>query len=317
MVKVSVIIPARNEEEYIAACLDSLMKQTKKPFEIVVVTNNSTDKTKEIVDGYKGKGVKQIIFNGKSSAAIARNRGARVAKGDVFFFLDADVFCAPTLIGDIERVFSNPGVEHAVAPTVANVNSFIQRCNEAKVSYLRRRREAEKIVSRSVNIIRRNLFEKIGGYPEDVFYFEDRALWEEVKGYRQGDMKSTTYYNDPGTLDEFIRQAKYMGKGLSTYGLGKLLKDNPSLRIAVYSFSFISALLALILLLSPNRTVILGYAALIMAVALISYGLIRAMVYSVYSKMPLESFTWVFVLAPIRLFFMGSEYLENKLKSQQ
>ena len=315
MVKVSVIIPARNEEEYIKSCLDSLMKQTRKAFEIIVVTNNSTDRTKGIVDGYKRRGVRQIVFNGKSSAAIARNMGAGAAKGDVFFFLDADVLCSPTVIEDIHEAFSDPSVMHALTPTTSNVNSFIQKCYEAKVSYLQRRRVLEDIVNRSVNVMRKELFKKVGGYPEDVFYFEDRALWERVKGYKQGAIESPTYYNDPGTLSELIRQSRYIGKGLSTYGFKKLLQDNPSLRIAVKAFFVIFILTALALLFVTDRMVYIGYMVLVLAAAVVTYGVIRALVYSFYSRMPIESFAWVFILTPIRLFYMGMEYLRNRLRS--
>src|SRR3989304_3585243 len=51
--KVSVVIPVYNEEKYIKNCLDSLMNQTEKPDEIIVVDNNCTDKTVSIVKKYK------------------------------------------------------------------------------------------------------------------------------------------------------------------------------------------------------------------------------------------------------------------------
>lgn len=315
MVKVSVIIPARNEEEYIASCLDSLMNQTKKPFEIIVVTNNSTDRTREIVDGYRSKGVRQIVFNGKSSAAIARNIGAKAAKGDVFFFFDADMLCSPTVIEDIEGAFSDPSIKHAVTLTATNTGTFLQKCYAAKMAYLRKRWEIENITKRSANIFRKDLFKKVGGYPKDVFYFEDRELWEKVKGYRQGDIKSYTYNNDPGNINEFIRQGRYIGKGLSTYGIVKLLRDNPSLRIVVYSLFILLILLASAILLSSDRVGLIEFAIFIVFAAAIAYGLVRAIVYAIYSKMVIESFVWVFLLAPARIFFIVMEYTKNKLRS--
>lgn len=313
MVKVSVIVPARNEEEYIASCLDSLMNQTKKPFEVIVVTNNSTDRTKEIVDRYRKKGVKQIIFNGKSSAAIARNMGAETAKGDVLFFLDADMEGSPGLIEEIQKVFSDGKVMHAVPPVRANANTFVQRCFDAKMAYIRHRRVIEKSENRGVTVMRRSLFKKLGGYSRDVFYFEDRVLWDDVEKYKQGIIKSLVYHNEPGTFNEFLRQSRYMGKGLATYQLGKLLKDNPSLGIAVYSFLLVLIAAVLLLLLSPDKLESLQFVILILFAGVMVYGFVRAVVYSIYSSMPVESFGWVFILMPIRLFYAGKEYIKSKL----
>jgi glycosyltransferase involved in cell wall biosynthesis len=314
MTKVSVIIPARNEEEHIGECLDSLMEQTRKPFEIIVITNNSTDRTREIVDGYKNKGVKQIVFNGRSSAAIARNRGAKIAKGDILYFLDADITCSQTLIKEIYEVFSDTAVMHAMTPQVkAHVSTFIQRCYKAKSSYIHQRQVKEKNDIRGVNIIRKELFEKIGHYPEDIFYFEDRVWWDKVKEYKQGIIKSTVYHNDPADLREFIRQSKYIGKGVSTYKLRKLLEDNPSLAIATIAFSVLFVSILIISLIISDLVKLIWFIALILISSIIAYGLIRWVVYSIYSKMPIESFAWIFMLIPIRFFYIGLEYLKNKL----
>lgn len=313
MTRISVVIPARNEEEHIGKCLDSLMKQTRKPFEIIVVTNNSTDRTREIVDGYKKRGVKQIVFSGKSSAAIARNRGAKITRGDVLYFLDADVVCSPTLIEEIYKVFSDPAVMHALTPVSSNIKTFIQRCYKAKMGYIQSRRIKENTVKNAVNIIRKKLFEEIDGYPEDIFYFEDRVWWDKVKNYKQGEIKSLVYHNDPAELDEFIRQSKYIGKGVSTYEFKKLLKDNPSFATAIISLSLIF-ITAFLLLLIFYRAKLIEYFILISVAAIFVYGLVRWLVYSVYSRMPIESFAWIFILMPIRFFYIVVEYSKNKLK---
>jgi glycosyltransferase involved in cell wall biosynthesis len=314
MTKVSVIIPARNEEEHIRGCLDSLMNQTKKPFEVIVVTNNSTDKTEEIVNGYKRRGIKQIVFRGKSSAAIARNMGAKIAKGDVLFFLDADIVSSSALIEEIYNVFSDPEVMHALTPSSANVNTFIQKCYKAKMSYIQQKRVKEGTTKKGVNITRKGLFRKIGGYPEDVFYFEDRVLWEGVKNYKQGVIKSLVYHNDPGSLNEFIRQSKYLGKGLSTYEFRRLLHDNRALRMLAKAFLLISILAIIMLLFASDKTRFIELVILVSVGMIIVYGVIRLLLYSIYSKMPIESFAWVFILMPIRFSYVSIEYLRNKLR---
>ena len=80
----SIIIPTKNEEEYLPKLLKSIRKQTFKNYEIIVADNNSKDKTKKIAKKYKCKIVKGGL-PGK-----ARNKGAKLATGDILLFLDAD-----------------------------------------------------------------------------------------------------------------------------------------------------------------------------------------------------------------------------------
>jgi len=80
----SIIIPTKNEEEYLPKLLESIKKQTFKDYEVVVADNNSKDKTKKIAKKYGCKIVKGGL-PGK-----ARNMGAKSATGDVLLFLDAD-----------------------------------------------------------------------------------------------------------------------------------------------------------------------------------------------------------------------------------
>lgn len=85
--KVSIIIPAYNEEKEIKNSVLALKKQNYPEKEIIVVANNSTDKTFEIAKKYADK-----ALNIKKCLGVceARNEGAKIAKGDIFIFIDAD-----------------------------------------------------------------------------------------------------------------------------------------------------------------------------------------------------------------------------------
>lgn len=85
--KISVVIPAYNEEKHIKACLDSLMSQEKKPEEIIVVDNNSIDNTAKIVKKFKNV---ILIKEKKQGITFARNTGFNIAKGDIIARCDAD-----------------------------------------------------------------------------------------------------------------------------------------------------------------------------------------------------------------------------------
>lgn len=107
---VSVIIPARNEEASLATCLDSLIQQTGIAFEVIVVDDHSTDRTREIADSfaraYPGRvrvieaGPLPAGWTGKNNAAVA---GASEARGEWLLFTDADTEHLP---GSLARAVS-------------------------------------------------------------------------------------------------------------------------------------------------------------------------------------------------------------------
>jgi glycosyltransferase involved in cell wall biosynthesis len=84
--KVSVVIPAYNEEKYLGKCLESLQNQTEKPFEIIVVDNNSGDKTATIA---KKMGAR-VITEKQQGISFSRNAGFDAVKGDIIARIDAD-----------------------------------------------------------------------------------------------------------------------------------------------------------------------------------------------------------------------------------
>ena len=88
--KSSIIVPVYNLEKYIGECVESLGKQ-KGEIEIILVDNNSTDGSREVMEEYakKNKRIK-LIEEKKWGAAAARNAGARVTTGEYLWFVDGD-----------------------------------------------------------------------------------------------------------------------------------------------------------------------------------------------------------------------------------
>lgn len=89
--KVSIIIPAYNAERTIKRCLDSILLQSYTDFEALVVNNNSTDKTSEILKQYSLKDSRIIsLFEQNKGVGYARNNALDHAKGDLVTFIDSD-----------------------------------------------------------------------------------------------------------------------------------------------------------------------------------------------------------------------------------
>ncbi len=93
MVKVSIIIPIYNSEKYIEKCLNSIIKQTLKDIEIILVNDGSTDKSLSILKSYakKDKRIK-LIDKENGGLASARNAGINASCGKYIYFIDSDDF---------------------------------------------------------------------------------------------------------------------------------------------------------------------------------------------------------------------------------
>jgi len=102
--KVSIILPARNEEKFIEKCLDSLIKQDYDNYEIVTINDSSNDSTEDIIKKYSEKFPKVVFVDAKPKPDgwIGKNwaciEGYKKASGDLFLFTDADTVHASSVI---------------------------------------------------------------------------------------------------------------------------------------------------------------------------------------------------------------------------
>lgn len=92
MYKVSVVVPIYNVEKYLKTCLESLVKQTLKEIQIILVNDGSTDESGNIAKSYAEKYPDKIIYLEKENGGLsdARNYGIPYAKGEYIAFLDSD-----------------------------------------------------------------------------------------------------------------------------------------------------------------------------------------------------------------------------------
>lgn len=99
----SIVIPAYNEENYLRACLDSIAAQTVMPNEVIVVDNNSTDKTVKIAKSYP---FVRLLSEHKQGVLFARNKGFDAAKGSIIGRIDADTRLEPTWVEVVLKHFA-------------------------------------------------------------------------------------------------------------------------------------------------------------------------------------------------------------------
>lgn len=109
---VSVIVPVYNVERYLAACLDSVRRQTLEDIEIICVNDGSTDRSRAILElAQKVEPRLRVVDKPNGGLSSARNAGMRVAAGMYLCFLDSDDFMEPTACEVIAQAFEDTGAE--------------------------------------------------------------------------------------------------------------------------------------------------------------------------------------------------------------
>ena len=95
MKKITAIIPIHNSSKHIKQCIESVLNQTYKNIELILIDDASTDNSVELVKNIKDNRIKLIELKENSGAAVARNKGIEEATGDYICFLDSDDYWLP------------------------------------------------------------------------------------------------------------------------------------------------------------------------------------------------------------------------------
>ena len=129
--KISVVMAAYNGESYVGEAVDSILNQTEKSFELIVVNDGSTDNTKSILESISDSRLSIINLPINCGIATARNVGMACVKGDYLAVMDADDVSLPDRLA-IQSQFldQNPGIHILGCRTIRtnqDVNSEIDR----------------------------------------------------------------------------------------------------------------------------------------------------------------------------------------------
>lgn len=108
---VSIVIPVFNEQDYLKACLDSIKKQTVAPDEVIVVDNNSEDKSVEIAKSFPWV---KLVNEKRQGIVFARNKGFNVSKSEMLARIDADSILPVNWVENIQEIATRNGSGTAV-----------------------------------------------------------------------------------------------------------------------------------------------------------------------------------------------------------
>ena len=124
---VSIIIPVYNTEQFLDECLNSVVNQTYKNLEIILINDGSTDSSLEICKKYQQKDKRIILISQENKGAgTARNKGLDIAKGEYITFVDSDDFINLKMI----EIFLNACLNHNVSVALANHYRYVNDVNK-------------------------------------------------------------------------------------------------------------------------------------------------------------------------------------------
>src|SRR4030042_3410584 len=217
---ISVIINTKNEEKNVENCLISVKNQTYSSgnAEIIVVDNNSTDRTKEIARKYTNK-----IFNKGPERSAQKNFGVRESNGEYFLHLDADMTLSENVIREcVEKVQAGKNIVALYIPEIIAGENFFP-----KVRRFERGFYAGTVIDGG-RFIRKDIFEKAGGFDESLYACEDWDLDKRLKRFGKfGITESVLYHNESEfNLKKYLSKKRYYSKNVDVY-INKWGRNDP------------------------------------------------------------------------------------------
>jgi len=185
-IKVSVIIPVYNGEKTLKECLDSVINQKFKNYEIIVVDNNSTDKTKSIIEELQKK-YKNIvyIFEEKLGRGAARNAGIEKANGEIIAMTDSDCITPKNWIKEITKPIIKENENVVLGFELAkNDNFWTKKIQEYDEDFFNQMSQGKYINHMDTkNIAFKTSFLKDFMFDSDLLNCEDFELYLRIKKY--------------------------------------------------------------------------------------------------------------------------------------
>jgi cellulose synthase/poly-beta-1,6-N-acetylglucosamine synthase-like glycosyltransferase len=214
---ISVVIAAFNEEQTLGRCLDSLLAQTapRDSYEIIVVDDGSTDKTRQIAES---RGVK-VVSQANRGPSAARNLGAHHACGDVLLFIDADSAPDARCVEAMTAAFTDPDLAGASGEKKTHQKNLWARLVQIEYDYKYDRlakHSSIDFVDSSTAGYRRDIFLSNGGFDSNLKEAEDVELSFRLaeRGYRLKLLpEAITYHTHPESLRLYLKRKFQYARG--------------------------------------------------------------------------------------------------------
>ena len=189
MPKVSVIIPTYNRADYIVETVDSVRKQSFKDYEIIIIDDGSTDKTREKLSVFIEDKKVRYYYQENRGESAARNYGISAADGEYIAFLDSDDLFLP-------RKLEKQAAYLDLNPMVGLVHCWYSKFNDEDVDLGRRDTSRysgwvypdlllywQVLMSPSCVMARSLIFREVGGFDIDQYWGADLDMWRRIARY--------------------------------------------------------------------------------------------------------------------------------------
>ncbi len=276
--KISVIIPARNEEENMGACLDSVTKQTypKHLFEILVVDDHSTDKTASIIKSYADQHVKLISLKDHVSPDLNsyKKKAIEIAitqsTGELIITTDADCFVQENWLATIVAFYEKYQPVCIAAPVSINCNfRFIEMFQALDFAMLQGitgasvHKEIHSMCNGANLAYTKKAFEEVGGFAgiDNIASGDDMLLMHKIHSRYPGKLmflksKDVIVQTAPvNSINEFFNQRIRWASKADKYDDKRIF----AVLLTVYLTNIVLLLLPLVALLHPEKLSIIHY----------------------------------------------------------
>ena len=208
---ISIVGPAYNSGKTIGECLSSLLNQTKKPYEIIVVDDGSEDRTKDIVRKFKNV---TLLKQKHKGPAVARNIGAKRARGEILLFTDSDCIPDKDWVSEMTKPFKNKEIVGVQGRYETKQKGLIARFTQLEIEdrYDRMRKfETIDFVGSYSAGYRKRTFIEFNGFDESfpTASGEDPELSFKLSKANHKMVlndKAVVYHNHVSSLRAYLRQ---------------------------------------------------------------------------------------------------------------
>ena len=178
-IKISIIIPSYNQGEYIEETIQSILKQTYKNIELIIVDGNSTDNTQKILNKYKSMKNIKIIIEPDKGQSDAINKGFKIAKGELVGWVNSDDLLDKDCVEKVIEVYKNNPDVAIICGNIMLIDSKGNNIKEVKANSI----SYEYLLNNNPDVNQQgsfynaDLLKKVGYLDENIHYTMDYDLW--------------------------------------------------------------------------------------------------------------------------------------------
>jgi glycosyltransferase involved in cell wall biosynthesis len=235
--KISVVVPAFNEERLLGASLAAIQaamsafRERGWAPELIVCDNNSTDRTAQIA---RAAGA-TVVFEPINQISRARNRGAAAATGEWLIFVDADSQPSAALFDDVARAIE--GGRCLAGGSTARFDRESRRLRWAIATWNAISR-AGRWAAGSFIFCRAEVFRRVGGFSQELYAGEELELFRRLKRVARGERQSIVILSDHPLLTSARKMQLYDSREIVSFMVKTLLRGGRTLRSAEECFSW-------------------------------------------------------------------------------